>query len=332
MNRHDTPPAGSPRRRFAAPGEAGPRGPEGHEGDHYDPAPPPPGEPAADGTVSDPAEPPATRPSRAGRNLPVAIGVGLGLGALVLASLLIYRQVFLIVVVLAVAVGIWELATAMRKADIRVPVWPLVGCGVGMLALTWFAGAPMLVVGLGVTVAFLVVWRLADGATGYHVDVPAATLVATYIPFLGGFAVLMVVPDDGHLRIIVTLAVVVLSDTGGYVAGVLFGRHPMAPRISPKKSWEGMAGSLAACAIGGAVLLWVTFDVAWWQGALFGVTLAVAATLGDLTESLMKRDLGVKDMSNLIPGHGGLMDRLDSILLVLPVAYAWLAYLAPVSA
>lgn len=335
MGRYDTPPSPSHRPRDGAPGPVPPPSsfdsrPDGGPPESVEPPGPWPDVPVEhDATVE--AAPPPKAAGKAGRNLPVAIAVGLGLGAVVLASLLIYRQIFLFVVAAALAVAIWELSTAMRKADIRVPVWTLVGCGLGMLALTWFAGPPLLVVGLGVTVAVLVVWRLADGATGYHVDVPAATLVATYVPFLGAFAVLLVAPLDGHLRIIATLAVVVLSDTGGYVAGVLAGRHPMAPRISPKKSWEGLGGSLLACAIGGALLLYFMFDVTWWLGALFGITLAIAATLGDLTESMIKRDLGVKDMSNLIPGHGGLMDRLDSILFVLPVAYAWLVFLVPVT-
>lgn len=280
----------------------------------------------------DPARQDPPPPSnKAGRDLPLAIGVGVVLGAVVLGSLLVDRRAFLVVIGLAAAVGIWELTQAMRRAEIVVPTWPLIGCGLGMLALTYFAGPTMLAVGMGVTVMVLVVWRLADGATGYQIDVPAAVLVATYVPFLAGFAVLMVMPADGHLRMIATLAVVVLSDTGGYIAGVLMGKHPMAPKISPKKSWEGMAGSLVACAIGGSLLLHFMFGVTWWLGAVFGLTIAVAATLGDLTESLIKRDLGVKDMSRLVPGHGGLMDRLDSILLVLPVAFAWLAFLAPVS-
>jgi phosphatidate cytidylyltransferase len=274
----------------------------------------------------------AQRPaSRAGRNLPLAIGVGVVLGAVVLASLLVYRQAFVALVAVAVGVGVWELTQALRTGGIQVPIWPLTGCGVAMVALTWFGGASMLVIGMGVTVMVLVVWRLADGATGYHIDVPASVLVATYVPFLAGFAVLMVAPGDGHWRIIVTLAAVVLSDTGGYAAGVLFGKHPMAPKISPKKSWEGMAGSALASAIGGALMLYFGFGVAWWLGALFGVTIAITATFGDLAESLIKRDLGIKDMSNLVPGHGGLMDRLDSILLVLPLAFGWLMYLAPVT-
>ena len=321
---HNDPPSSVP--------SQGPNPPFG--GAEPSPRPPDSGHtPAPDEVTVAPDSSPAWQATKstgkAGRNLPMAIGVGLGLGGLVLGSLLVYREIFLVVVAAALAVAIWELSTGMRKANVRVPVWTLVGCGVGMLALTWIAGPDMLVVGLGLTIAVLVVWRLADGATGYHIDVPASALVALYVPFLGAFAVLLLAPDDGHLRIIATLAVVVLSDTGGYVAGVLAGRHPMAPKISPKKSWEGLGGSVFASAVGGALLLFFMFDVAWWLGAAFGVTLAVVATLGDLTESLIKRDLGIKDMSNLIPGHGGLMDRLDSILFVLPVAYAWLVYLVP---
>jgi phosphatidate cytidylyltransferase len=159
--------------------------------------------------------------------------------------------------------------------------------------------------------------------------VTAATLIAVYLPFLAGFAALLAGPADGDLRVLVTLAGVVLSDTGGYIAGSIMGRHPMAPTVSPKKSWEGLLGSLAAAAIGGAVLLQVLFDVSLWKGAVFGVAIAIAAVLGDLGESMIKRDLGVKDMSRLLPGHGGIMDRLDSIVLAAPTAYVLLLVLAP---
>jgi phosphatidate cytidylyltransferase len=154
-----------------------------------------------------------------------------------------------------------------------------------------------------------------------------------YVPFLGGFAALLAAaPGDGHLRVLVTLAAVVLSDTGGYAAGVSFGKHPMAPTISPKKSWEGFAGSVVWTGAGSAVALPLLLSGAvWWHGAIFGIAVSVASVLGDLGESLIKRDLGVKDMSNLLPGHGGLMDRLDSILLALPTAYAVLAFLVPPS-
>ncbi len=120
---------------------------------------------------------------------------------------------------------------------------------------------------------------------------------------------------------LVVLIGVVLSDTGGYAAGVFFGRHPMAPTVSPKKSWEGFGGSVVAAAVGSALSCYFLLDVDFWWGALFGVAISVAAVLGDLGESMLKRDLGVKDMSHLLPGHGGLMDRLDSILFAVPTAY-----------
>jgi phosphatidate cytidylyltransferase len=157
----------------------------------------------------------------------------------------------------------------------------------------------------------------------------AATLIAVYVPFLGGFAALLAVPPDGDLRILVTLAAVVLTDTGGYAAGVAFGKHPMAPTISPKKSWEGLVGSVTAAALGSALLLWLLLDVELWWGALFGLAISAAAVLGDLAESMIKRDLKIKDMSNLLPGHGGLMDRLDSILFAVPTGYLLLALIAP---
>lgn len=267
---------------------------------------------------------------RAGRNLPAAIAVGCGMGAVVLAALLLWRPAFLVVAVVGVVAATWELTRAMRTAGAAPPLVPVLAGGVAMVVAAWFWGAEALGLGLLVTVLAVMVWRLSDGPSGYQRDVGAATLVTTYVPFLGGFAVLLAVPEDGHWRVLVTLAVVVLSDTGGYVAGVLFGRHPMAPRISPKKSWEGLAGSLLAASVGGVVGLRVGgFDVAWWWGAVFGLAVAVASVLGDLAESMLKRDLGVKDMSRLLPGHGGVMDRLDSILFAAPTAYLLLRLMAP---
>ena len=151
------------------------------------------------------------------------------------------------------------------------------------------------------------------------------------MPLLGAFVVLMLVPADGAMRVVVFIVGVVASDTGGYVAGVLAGKHPMAPTISPKKSWEGFAGSV----IGSGIACWLTvtylLDGRPWVGVLLGVAVAVTATLGDLSESLVKRDLGIKDMGRILPGHGGLMDRLDSILMVAPVAWLVLDTLVPVS-
>ncbi|MFF4879127.1 phosphatidate cytidylyltransferase [Micromonospora sp. NPDC000668] len=279
------------------------------------------------------ADRPATQQvgtGRAGRNLPAAIGVGLGLGALIVVPLVFYPLAFLFVIAAAVGVGIWEMARAVRRSGAHPPLVPLIAGGVLTVGLAWFAGPDALSLGLLVTVLGTMIWRLGDGPAGFQRDLTAATLIAVYVPFLAGFAALLAAaPDDGPLRILATLIAVVLSDTGGYAAGVSFGRHPMAPSISPKKSWEGFAGSVTAAALGSALLLWLMFDVALWWGAVFGVAVSCAAVLGDLAESMIKRDLGVKDMSNLLPGHGGLMDRLDSILFAVPTAYLLLAIFVP---
>ena len=151
-----------------------------------------------------------------------------------------------------------------------------------------------------------------------------------YLGLFASFATLMLVPDDGAQRILTFMIMVVASDTGGYIAGVLFGKHPMAPKISPKKSWEGFAGSLLGAALGGALCVWLLLDGQWWQGLIAGLAVAIVATGGDLTESLIKRDLGVKDMGNLLPGHGGVMDRMDSLLPSAVVTWCLLALFVPV--
>jgi phosphatidate cytidylyltransferase len=281
------------------------------------------------------ADRPATQQAvtgRAGRNLPAAIAVGVGLGAAILLPLFLYPTAFLLVVAAAVAVGTWEMARAVRRSGAHPPLVPLIAGGVITVGLAWFAGPDALSLGLLVTVLGTMIWRLGDGPAGFQRDLTAATLIAVYVPFLAGFAALLAAaPGDGRLRVLVTLVAVVLSDTGGYAAGVSLGKHPMAPSVSPKKSWEGFAGSVTAAAAGSALLIWLLFDVAPWWGALFGVAVSCAAVLGDLAESMIKRDLGVKDMSNLLPGHGGLMDRLDSILFAVPTAYLLLAMFVPVA-
>jgi phosphatidate cytidylyltransferase len=175
------------------------------------------------------------------------------------------------------------------------------------------------------------VWRFAYGAPGYGRDVTMAAFVAAYVPFLAGFAAMLASAPDGQLRILATLIVVVLSDTGGYVVGRRLGRTKLAPSVSPGKTWEGLGGSLVAAALGSALVLWLMFGVTPWWGLLFGLAVAVAAIVGDLGESLIKRDLGVKDMSGLLPGHGGVMDRLDSVLFAAPVGFLMLSALAPVA-
>lgn len=269
--------------------------------------------------------------NRAGRNLPVAIAVGLGLGALVVVPLFTARPVFLGVVVVAVALGTWEMVHSLEPVHARPALPPLIVGGAAMVVAAWFGGPEALVLGLLLTTVAIGLWRLAEGPENYLRDVSAGVLVATYVPFLAGFCVLLAVPGDGAVRVTTFIATVVCSDVGGYALGVLIGRHPMAPTVSPKKSWEGFLGSTLACLLGGVCFLTLLFDGAgtWWEGALFGLAVVVAATLGDLGESMIKRDLSIKDMGSLLPGHGGLMDRLDSLLITAPFAYLLLQLFVP---
>ena len=266
---------------------------------------------------------------RAGRNLPAAIAVSLLLGGIVLAPLIFWKPAFLAVIALAACVGVVEVARALKTADVHPPLIPLLAGGLLMIGLTWYAGVDALILGLVVTVLAALVWRLADGPAALRRDLTASVLIAGYVPFLLGFAVLLVEPDDGAWRVLSALIAVVLSDTGGYATGVFFGKRPMAPTISPKKSWEGFAGSVLAAAIGSAVVFLVALHAPFYWGLVYGAAIAAAAVVGDLAESMLKRDIGIKDMSRLLPGHGGLMDRLDSILFAVPTAYLLLSLLAP---
>jgi len=267
--------------------------------------------------------------SRAGRNLPAAIGVGVGLGALIIVSLVVRKELMLVVVVAAVGVGVWELRRALSQVSILVPLVPSLVGSVSMIVSAFVGGGEALIVTLGLTCVGILLWRIADGVLDAVRDVVGGVFVAVYPSFLAGFAALMLAPDDGARRIIVFILVTVLSDVGGYAFGVLFGRHPMAPSVSPKKSWEGFGGSVLTCVAGGAAAVALLLDGPWWGGAVLGACVAVAATVGDLTESTIKRDLGIKDMSTILPGHGGVMDRLDSLVLVAPVAWALLAWVVP---
>jgi len=256
---------------------------------------------------------------------------------IVLGSLFVWRPAFVGVLALAASVGVWEMCQAISATPIQggpsraePPFVPLLGGCLIMPILAWFGGVPSLTLGLLITLVAVVVWRLSTGPAGFARDMSAAALIAVYVPFLISFGVLLAVPKDGEMRVLATLACVILSDTGAYASGVFFGKHPLARTISPKKTWEGFAGALTATAAGGAVLLSLTFHQPWWHGVLLGLAVSAAATLGDLAESLIKRDLAIKDMSSLLPGHGGLMDRLDSVVFAAPTAFILMTLLAPV--
>jgi phosphatidate cytidylyltransferase len=269
------------------------------------------------------------RTGRAGRNLPAAIGVGVLLGGAVLASLLIRKEAFLVVIAAAVVTALWELSTALRTKGIGVPLVPLIVGALGMLVSAFVAGEDGLLVSFTLTAFGVLLWRIIDGEDGAARDVAAAVFVAAYVPFLAGFAMLMLAMPDGALRVIVFIAVTVANDVGGYATGVLAGRHPMAPSISPKKSWEGMGGSVLLCMLVGAGTVHWMLHGSFLAGLAVGAAAAATATLGDLSESLMKRDLKIKDMGNLLPGHGGMMDRLDSLLPTAPAVCLLLLLLVP---
>ncbi len=280
-------------------------------------------------TSESPAE--AEKHSRAGRNLPAAIGVGVSLGATVVASLFLVKDAFVAVVVIALGIGLWELARAFAKANITIPFLPIVTGGTIMLVGAFYGGMETAAVAMALTVIGSLVWRLAEGAEGFVRDVSAGIFSLSYLYLMGVFVLLMLIEDDGPWRIVAFIVATIASDTGGYIAGVMFGKHPMAPTISPKKSWEGFAGSLIVGVAAGVGTVVYGLDGRWWVGVILGVAGVVFATLGDLSESLIKRDLGIKDMGDLLPGHGGLMDRLDSLIAVAPIAWLILHTLVDVS-
>jgi phosphatidate cytidylyltransferase len=186
-----------------------------------------------------------------------------------------------------------------------------------------------LLASLALTVLASLIWRMPKGAAGFVRDSAASLMIIGYVPLLGSFAALMLAEAQGAARVVTFLLIVVMSDTGGYVAGVLFGKHPMAPKISPKKSWEGLAGSLVFGATAGVCMALFVLHVPFWAGIILGVSLVAVGTCGDLIESMIKRDLGIKDMSSFLPGHGGVMDRLDSLLVAAPVAWLIMYLLVP---
>lgn len=257
--------------------------------------------------------------SRAGRDLPAAIGVGAFLGFSVIAILLFAPRVWVAVVAVAMVVATLEVTRRLTEGGYSIPLLPLLVGGQAMIWLTWPYGAAGALGAFGGTVVTCLIWRLLSGGlkappVNYLRDVAVTVFLATWIPLFGAFGVLLVYPDDGAGRVFCLMLGVVFSDIGGYTAGVLFGKHPMAPAISPKKSWEGLAGSLVFGIAVSVLAVEFLLEKPWWVGIPLGIMLVITGTLGDLIESQVKRDLGIKDMGTLLPGHGGLMDRLDSVL------------------
>ncbi|MER5487081.1 phosphatidate cytidylyltransferase [Streptomyces sp. NPDC002812] len=286
------------------------------------PSPPPtPPSPAP----QDASPPPQKK--RAGRDLRAAIGVGVGLGAVIFASLLIVKAVFVGVVVVAVVVGLWELTSRLQeKKGIKAPLVPLAIGGAAMVIAGYVRGPEGAWVAMALTVLAVLVWRMTEPPEDYLKDVTAGAFAAFYVPFLATFVAMLLKADDGPQRVITFLLLTVVSDTGAYAVGWRFGKTKLAPRISPGKTREGLFGAVAFAMAAGALCMEFLIDGGvWWQGLVLGLAVAVSATLGDLGESMIKRDLGIKDMGTLLPGHGGIMDRLDSLLPTAPVVWLLLA-------
>lgn len=270
---------------------------------------------------------------KTGRNLPVAIGAGLGLGALVLASLFIRREAFIVLAIVGCALALYELTVAFKLRNINIPVVPLHIGSIGILISSFNAGGEALLVSTALAAGGIVVWRVLDGGGLPAVrDATGGMFAVTYVPFMAGFVMLMLAEPNGARRVLLFIALAVANDVGGFIAGSRFGRHPMAPSVSPKKSWEGFAGSLILALIVGPTAGLALFDGEVFFGVVIAVATVIFATAGDLSESLIKRDLGIKDMSSLIPGHGGVLDRLDSLLLTAPVAFVVMEIMLPAAA
>ena len=269
------------------------------------------------------------KPSRTGRNLPVAIAIGLVLGGIALITLFTVKATFLVYLGAVVALALWELRQALLERGIGLPLIPLAAGCAAMFTLAYWYGADAALAALAVTLVVLLAWRLPGGATGYLRDVTASVFTLAYVPLLAVFVPLMLSAHDGGRRVLLFIIITVSSDIGGYFAGILVGRHPMAPAISPKKTWEGFAGSVVACLAAGAIALPLLLHGHVWQGVILGAAAVIAATLGDLVESMIKRDLEIKDMGTVFPGHGGAMDRLDSLVFVAPVTWLLLAVFVP---
>lgn len=278
-------------------------------------------EPMSDRPQPSPA--PAPQKKSAGRDLSAAIGVGVGLGVVIVASLFIVKAVFIGVIAIAVVVGLWELTSRLKeRKEIRAPLVPLAVGGAAMVVAGYVRGAEGAWVAMALTALATLVWRMTERPEGYLKDVTAGVFAAFYVPFLATFVALLLAAADGPWRVLTFLLLTVVSDTGAYAVGWRFGKHKLAPRISPGKTREGLLGAVLFAMVAGALCMQFLIDGgAWWQGLLLGLAVAASATLGDLGESMIKRDLGIKDMGTLLPGHGGIMDRLDSLLPTAPVVW-----------
>ncbi|MBF4462178.1 phosphatidate cytidylyltransferase [Rathayibacter sp. VKM Ac-2878] len=267
--------------------------------------------------------------ARSGRNLVSATAIGLVGGGAMVVSLLVVKELFMVLAGVLVLFAALELSNALRHAGRDIPRIPTGVVAVVAVPAAYYggiAGAWFAVLGGSALVGL---WRLGEqlfrqttsSRRDLVLDLELGAFVQSYVTFLGAFAIRLVAEPGGQLWTLSFLVLVIVVDTGAYASGLTWGRHPMAPRISPKKTWEGFAGAGAAGIVAGILLAVLLLGQPWWVGAVFGAVILLTATLGDLAESLIKRDIGIKDMSSWLPGHGGVLDRLDSILPSAAAAY-----------
>lgn len=262
-----------------------------------------------------------TAPSRAGRNLPAAVGVAVVLIGTLLVGLFALPEVLALLAGAAAGIGVWEVGRSLRFRGIEIPRIPAVTAGVLMPVAAFAGGGEALMIAVVVGLTLVIVWRALGDREGMILSVMGSVFALVWVGFMLGTALLLYHTQDGGLKVLTVILLAIGSDTCGYAVGVIWGRHPMAPRISPKKSWEGFAGSLGGSVVIGVLCAVLLLGHAWWQGVVLAVVLVLAATLGDFSESMVKRELGIKDMGTLLPGHGGVMDRIDSILFAVPAGY-----------
>ena len=274
---------------------------------------------------------PVANTSRAGRDLPAAIMVGLGLFGIVAATLIWWPTGFIVVLVVLTSLGAIEVHHALRRVGMTSVVLPVVIGNIVIIGGSYAAAVlqpvtqiPWHVVLLGTiggSVLLALIWRMFKGAEGYARDSAASLFIIGYIPLLASFVGLILAQPHGVAKVVAVFLCITGSDTGGYAAGASLGRHPMAPTISPKKTWEGLAGSVALASVVSVLQFVFVMYQPWWLGVLLAVVVVIFGTAGDLIESMIKRDVGIKDMSSFLPGHGGVMDRLDSTLVAAPAAW-----------
>ena len=289
--------------------------------------------------VADPGAKPPRAKRSPGRDLPAAIGVGGGLIAVVMLTLAFFHWGFILLVAGMLSLGSWEVYRALQRIGMNAAIVPIILGTVAMIAGTYASARDLAWVGipwhsallmfLGATVLAAMVVRMPRGYQGFVKDASASLFIVGYIPLLGSFTALILAGGEGAARMVTFLLCVVAVDTGGYVVGVMFGKHPLAPRISPKKTWEGSAGSLLFAVTTGIAMSVLVLRAPWYVGLVLGVVTVLFATAGDLIESTIKRDVGIKDMSSILPGHGGVMDRLDSMLVAAPAAWLVMFLMVP---